>query len=292
MNAYPQRIVCLTAETTETLYLLGEQRRIVGISGFTARPPQARREKPRVSAFTSARVDRIEALQPDLVLGFCELQAEILATLAARGIAVHLFNQRSIAGILDMIRSLGGMVGCEAKANDLAARLEWRVEAIRAANSQSDVRPRIYFEEWNEPPISAIRWVSELIEVAGGDDCFAELSQAPLAGDRIIRDAQEIVRRAPDIIIGSWCGKKFQPQRVASRAGWQSIPAVAHGELHEIKSSLILAPGPAALTDGLDELQRIVRQWRERRSSTSRDTLANHPKMGNVVTEVFRRPIA
>lgn len=270
MNAYPERIVCLTAETTETLYLLGEQRRIVGISGFTSRPPQARREKPRVSAFTSARIDRIAALQPDLVLGFCELQADILLTLAAHGIAVHLFNQRSVAGILDMIRVLGGIVGCEAKAVDLAARLEWRVEAIRAVSCESGPRPRIYFEEWDEPQISAIHWVSELIEIAGGEDCFVELSRAPLAGGRIVGDPQEVVRRAPDIIVGSWCGKKFQPQRLAARAGWHAIPAVADGELHEIRSSIILQPGPAALTDGLDALRRIVQQWRERRVCAAR----------------------
>jgi iron complex transport system substrate-binding protein len=263
MSVFPERIVCLTTETTETLYLLGEQHRIVGISRFTVRPPQARREKPRVSAFTSASIDRIEALRPDLVLGFCELQADILARLADRGIAVHLFDQRSIADIFEMIRTLGHMIGCDTKANALVSRLASHVEEVQEANTPGEPRPRIYFEEWNEPPISAIRWVSELIEIAGGEDCFAELRESRLAVDRIIRDPEEIVRRAPDIIIGSWCGKKFQPSHVAARDGWTRIPAVANDELHEIKSSLILSPGPAALTDGLDALHRIVQRWRD-----------------------------
>jgi len=260
----PRRIVCLTTETTETLYLLGEQDRIVGISGFTVRPPQARREKPRVSAFTSASIDRIEALRPDLVLGFCELQTDILASLAERGIAVHWFDQRSIDDIYAMIRTLGRMVGSVTKADALVARLSAHVDAVREASCASDKKPRIYFEEWNEPPISAIRWVSELIEIAGGEDCFRELRESRLATQRIIRDPQEIVRRAPDIIIGSWCGKKFQSSQIAARDGWSAIPAVAHGELHEIKSALILSPGPAALTDGLDALHRIVVRWREK----------------------------
>lgn len=264
MNTHPSRIVCLTAETTETLYLLGEQRRIAGISGFTARPPQARREKPRVSAFTGARLERIRDLQPDLVLGFCERQAQMLGALAGEGIAVHLFNQRSVAGILNMIRVLGGMVGRGDKAADLAARLEWRVEAVRAETAIHERRPLIYFEEWDQPQISAIEWVSELIGIAGGEDCFAELARSPLAKDRIITDPREVVCRAPDIIIGSWCGRKFRPERVAARAGWDEIPAVRQGELHEIRSSLILQPGPAALTDGLDELHRIIQRWRER----------------------------
>lgn len=272
MNTHPSRIVCLTAETTETLYLLGEQRRIVGISGFTANPPEARREKPRVSVFTDARIDRIRALKPDLVLGFCELQAEMVGALASDGIAVHLFNQRSIAGILDMIRVLGGMVGCGDKAADLAARLEWRIEAMRAATSEYAHRPRIYFEEWDRPQISAIQWVSELVAIAGGEDCFADLATARLAKDRIIIDSHEVVQRAPDIIIGSWCGRKFRPEQVAARAGWGEIPAVRNGELHEIKSSLILQPGPAALTDGLDALRQIVQGWHQPQMRESRRT--------------------
>jgi len=267
MNSHPSRIVCLTAETTETLYLLGEQRRIVGISGFTARPPEARREKPRVAvAAAEERLERIVTLAPDLVLGFGDLQADVLAALAQQGIAVHLFNQRSVRGILDMIRVLGGMVGCDDKAANLAASLEWRVEAIRAATSEYDRRPRVYFEEWDEPQISAIGWVGELIEIAGGEDCFADLGESADAADRIIADPAEVARRAPDIVIGSWCGRKFRPERVAQRAGWEDIPAVRNGELYEIKSSLILQPGPAALTDGLEELHRIVQLWRERRT--------------------------
>ena len=218
-GTYPERIVCLTEETTETLYLLGEDARIVGISGFTVRPPRARREKPRVSAFTSAKIDRIVALRPDLVLGFSDLQADIAAELARAGIEVHLFNHRSIAEILRMIRMLGGMIGCEAKAAALAARLEAGVEATRAAAARLPRRPRVYFEEWDEPLIAGIRWVGEVIEAAGGDNCFAELSAMPLGRDRIIADPAEVVRRAPDIIFGSWCGKKFRPDTGGVAAG-------------------------------------------------------------------------
>ncbi len=258
---FPERIVCLTEETTETLYLLGEDARIVGISGFTVRPPQARRDKPRVSAFTSAKIDRIVALAPDLVLGFSELQADIAAAIAREGIEVHLFNHRSVAGILGMIRMLGGMIGCEAKAAALAARLAEGVERVRLSAARLPRRPRIYFEEWDEPPISAIRWVSELIGIAGGDNCFPELAAMPLGRDRIIADPMEIVRRAPDLIFGSWCGKKFRPERVAARPGWSGIPAVRDSELHEIKSAVILQPGPAALTDGLAEMHALIRRW-------------------------------
>ncbi len=263
-SGYPERIVCLTEETTETLYLFGEDRRIVGISGFTVRPPQARREKPRVSAFTSAKIDRIRALEPDLVLGFSDLQADIAAELARAGIEVHLFNHRSVAEILRMIRMLGGMVGCEAKAVALAERLETRVEAVRVAAARLTRRPRVYFEEWDKPLIGGIRWVGEVIEIAGGDNCFAELAAQPLGRDRIIADPMEVVRRAPDIIFGSWCGKKFRPDRVASRPGWGAIPAVRDGEMHEVKSAIILQPGPAALTDGLDEIHAHIVRWANR----------------------------
>jgi iron complex transport system substrate-binding protein len=263
-GGYPERIVCLTEETTEALYLLGEDRRIVGISGFTVRPPRARREKPKVSAFTSAKIDRIVALAPDLVLGFSDLQAGIAADLARAGIAVHLFNQRSVAGILAMIRMLGGMVGREAPAQALAARLEAGLEATRARAATLPRRPRVYFEEWDEPQISAIGWVSELIAVAGGEDCFPELARQPLGKDRIIADPLEVPRRAPDLILGSWCGKKFQAARVAARPGWERVPAVVDGELHEIKSPLILQPGPAALTDGLAALEAAIRRWATR----------------------------
>jgi len=268
-GSYPERIVCLTEETTETLYLLGEDARIVGISGFTVRPPQARREKPRVSAFTSAKIDRIVALRPDLVLGFSDLQADIAADLARAGLEVHLFNHRSIAEILRMIRMLGGMVGCEARANALAARLEHGVEATRAAAERLQRRPRVYFEEWDEPLITGIRWVGEILEAAGGVNCFPELAERPLGRDRIIADPAEVVRRAPDMILGSWCGKKFRPGRVAARPGWGAIPAVRDGELHEIKSAIILQPGPAALTDGLAEIHAHVVRWsRERRGQS------------------------
>lgn len=258
MSSGPRRIVCLTEETTETLYLLGEQDRIVGISGFTVRPPQARREKPKVSAFTSAKIARIQALQPDLVLGFSDLQAGIAAELIHAGIEVHVFNQRSIAQILAFIRCLGGMIGVAAKAEALAAELERGLDQARAAARRLPRKPRVYFEEWDEPMISGIRWVSELIDLAGGEDCFPELAMQQAAKHRIIADPLEVVRRVPDLIIGSWCGKKFRPEKVAARSGWSEIPAVRDGRLHEIKSCDILQPGPAALTDGLRQLQRLI----------------------------------
>lgn len=261
MTGFPQRIVCLTEETTETLYLLGEEHRIVGISGFTVRPARARKEKPRVSAFTSAKIDRILALQPDLVLGFSDLQADIAAQLARAGLDVHLFNQRSVADILRMIRTLGGMIGCEARTAQLVARLEGGVETARKRAQALPRRPRVYFEEWDEPLICGIRWVSELIGIAGGDDCFPELSLQPLGRQRIIADAAEVARRAPDLILGSWCGKKFRPEEVAARPGWSAIPAVRSGFVREIKSPIILQPGPAALTDGLQAVQEVIEEW-------------------------------
>jgi iron complex transport system substrate-binding protein len=257
--------VCLTEETTEALYLLGEDWRIVGISGFTVRPPRARREKPRVSAFTSAKLERIAALEPDLVLGFSDLQADIAADLARRGIEVHVFNQRSVAEILRMLHTLGGMIGCEAKARALVERLDAGLAELRAVASALPRRPRVYFEEWDSPQISAIRWVSELIVVAGGEEVFPELARCPLGRERIVADPLEVVRRAPDIIFGSWCGKKFSPRSVAARPGWQDVPAVRDGELHEVKSSIILQPGPAALTDGVRELHRVIAHWAARR---------------------------
>jgi iron complex transport system substrate-binding protein len=261
MNTFPTRIVCLTEETTETLYLLEQDWRIVGISGFTVRPPRARREKPKVSAFTSAKLDRIFALEPDLVLGFSDLQADIAADLVRQGLNVHIFNHRDIAGIFGMISVLGGMVGCEAKAAQLCATLAENLERIRASAAQFAVRPRVYFEEWDEPMISGIRWVSEVVGVAGGDDCFEDHSRESLARNRIIADPMEVVRRAPDIILGSWCGKKFQPKSVVARPGWEAVPAVATGQLHEIKSSIILQPGPAALTDGINAIHEILKAW-------------------------------
>jgi iron complex transport system substrate-binding protein len=263
-DRHPNRIVCLTEETTEALYLLGEERRIVGISGFTVRPPRARKEKPRVSAFTSAKIDRILALEPDLVLGFSDLQADIASQLIRHGVEVHVFNQRSVAEILRVVRMLGGMIGCEARAAALADELEQGLDSIRATAAAFPRRPRVYFEEWDEPQISGIRWVSELVGIAGGDDVFPELAQQGLGKDRIVADPLEVVRRAPDVIFGSWCGKKFAPKSVAARAGWAQVPAVRDGELHEVKSSIILQPGPAALTDGVRELHRVIRHWAER----------------------------
>jgi iron complex transport system substrate-binding protein len=260
---FPSRIVCLTEETTETLYLLGEEHRIVGISGFTVRPARARKEKPRVSAFTSAKIDKILALRPDLVLGFSDLQADIAAQLIRHGVAVHVFNQRSVDEILKMIRMVGGMIGCNDKATELVNRLTDNVGRIRTEARQWARRPRVYFEEWDEPLITGIRWVSELVEIAGGTDCFAELKDQPLARNRIVADPLEVVRRAPDIIIGSWCGKKFQPQQVMRREGWQAIPAVQGGHVYEIKSPLILQPGPAALTDGIAAIQSIIKRWQQ-----------------------------
>jgi iron complex transport system substrate-binding protein len=260
-DTYPSRIVCLTEETTETLYLLGESDRIVGISGFTVRPPQARREKPKVSAFTSAKLDKIIALRPDLVLGFSDLQAEIARDLIAAGIEVHVFNHRDVAGILRTIRTVGALVGAQEKGERLAAQLAARLEAARRASEQLRRRPRVYFEEWDEPMISCIRWVSELIAVAGGDDCFPELARESLGKNRIVADPTEVIRRQPDIILGSWCGKKFRPDKVRARSGWATIPAVANNQLFEIKSSIILQPGPAALTDGLDALVGVMRAW-------------------------------
>ena len=261
---YPQRIVCLTEETTETLYLLGEERRIVGISGYTVRPPRARREKPRVSSFLSAKNEAILALKPDLVLGFSDLQADISKDLVKAGLNVVIFNQRSVEEILSMIQMLASMVGVPDKGERLVASLEGNLQEIRKAAPKR--RPRVYFEEWDEPMISGIRWVSELIEIAGGDDVCKERSFSHSAAGRIIADPGEVVKKNPDIIIGSWCGKKFRPERVTARTGFEKISAVKANELHEIKSSEILQPGPAALSDGLDEMESIIRGWASKRT--------------------------
>jgi iron complex transport system substrate-binding protein len=256
----PERIVCLTEETVETLYLLGEERRIVGVSGYAVRPPRVRKEKPRVSAFISADFEKILALAPDLVLTFSDLQADIAAELIRRNVAVHAFNQRDVAGILAMIRTLGALVGVQLKAEALAHALEQRLAKTRARAALNLRRPRVYFEEWDEPMISGIRWVAELIEIAGGIEVFPDLSERKNAKDRIVSPAQ-LVAAAPDIIIGSWCGKKFVPAKLAARPGFAAIPAVRDGWLREIKSPLILQPGPAALTDGLDALVAIISDW-------------------------------
>ena len=258
----PRRIVCLTEETVETLYLLGEEARIVGVSGYAVRPPRVRREKPRVSAFISADVPKIIALEPDLVLAFSDLQADIVASLIREGIAVHAFNQRSVSGILDMIRLLAAMVGVPAKGDDLAARLGQRMIDLAETARHLPRRPRIYFEEWDEPMISGIGWVSELIAIAGGVDVFASRADRKSAKDRIVT-AEDVITTHPDIIIGSWCGKKFRPEKVSARPGFACIPAIRTNALHEIKSPIILQPGPAALTDGLDAIAAIVRTWAE-----------------------------
>jgi len=260
---YPQRIVCLTEEPTEVLYALGEQARIVGISGFTVRPQAARREKPRVSAFTSAKTDKILALRPDLAIGFSDLQADIVAELIRHGVAVHAFNQRDIAGIFAMIRTLGALIGAGEKADKLAHSLEQRLAQARQRAARLPRQPRVYFEEWDEPMISGIGWVSELIEAAGGIDVFQHLAGQKSARDRIVT-AEAVIAARPEIVIGSWCGKKFVPAKFAARPGFDAIPAVRDGFLREIKSTLILQPGPAALTDGLDALQTIISEWASR----------------------------
>jgi iron complex transport system substrate-binding protein len=256
----PSRIICLTEETVETLYLLGEDARIVGVSGYAVRPKQVRKEKPRVSAFISADVPKILALEPDLVLTFSDLQADIVAELIRANVAVHAFNQRDIAGILDMIRTLGALVGASQKADALARDLANHVETVRAQSAQLPRHPRVYFEEWDEPMISGLGWVSELVAAAGGIEVFPDLSQRKNAKDRIVL-AEAVIAARPDIVIGSWCGKKFVPAKVAARPGFAEIPAVANGFLREVKSTIILQPGPAALTDGLDALTKIVAEW-------------------------------
>ena len=256
----PQRIICLTEETVETLYLLGEDHRIVGVSGYAVRPPRVRREKPRVSAFTSADIPKILALKPDLVLTFSDLQAEIAAALIRAGIAVHAFNQRDVAGILAMIRTLGALVGAAGRAEDLAGSLEEKLAAVTAA-ARGLPRPRVYFEEWDEPMISGIGWVSELIAIAGGEDVFDDLAREPSARDRIV-GADAVIAAAPELILASWCGKKVRPEAIRGRTGWEAIPAVAANRIVEIKSPLILQPGPAALTDGLEAIVAAVQAAR------------------------------
>jgi len=257
----PQRIVCLTEEATEWLYLLGEEARIVGISGYTVRPRRAREEKPKVSAFLSAKIDKILALKPDCVFGFSDLQADIASLLIKSGVQVTIFNQRSVDEIFSMLYQVAAMVGQadQGLARLQAIRAELDSIAHRAAAFKR--RPKVFFEEWDEPHISGIRWVSELMGIAGGDDVFPELAVQSLGKDRIIADAQTIIDRAPDIIIGSWCGKKFRPEKVAARPGWQDVPAVRTGQIFEIKSADILQPGPASLTDGVAQMHRIFSHW-------------------------------
>jgi len=258
---WPQRIICMTEETVETLYLLGEEDRIAGISGFTVRPARARKEKPKVSAFTSAKIPKILDLEPDLVFGFSDLQADIAAELIKEGIEVYVLNHRTVDGILRMIRTLGRIVDAKEKANELANSYERKIDAIREQTSRWEIKPKVYFEEWYEPIISGIGWVSELIEIAGGVDCYADNAKHQGGKDRIIADPLDVVAKAPDIIIGSWCGKKFHPDKVGEREGWQQVPAVVNNNVYEIKSAYILQPGPAALTDGLDQLYTLTSQW-------------------------------
>ena len=257
----PQRIVCLTEETTEWLYLLGEESRIVGISGYTVRPRRARQEKPRVSAFLNGKIDQIVALQPDLVIGFSDMQAALADQLIRAGLDVFITNQRSVAQIFATMRLVAGLVGAHDKAEAWITACQARHAQIAAAAAAWPCRPRVYFEEWDEPMISAIQWVSQLIDMAGGDDVFPELGVQSLGRNRVIADALEPVRRAPDLIVGSWCGKKFRSEKVAAREGWADVPAVRAGRLHEIKSCDILQPGPAALTDGLEQLHRLCAAW-------------------------------
>lgn len=262
--SYPERIVCLTEEPTEVLYALGEAHRIVGISGFTVRPARARREKPRVSAFTQARTERIVELRPDLVVGFSDIQADIARDLISRGIEVWISNHRSVEGILGYVRRLGALVGAAEGADRFARSLQAHLASVREAAARLPLRPRVYFEEWDDPLISAIQWVSELIGIAGGTDIFPECAASALARGRILSDPAEVIRREPDLILASWCGKRFRAERVCTRPGWDAIPAVRDGELHEIKSAIILQPGPAALTDGVDALLRIFQAWSQR----------------------------
>lgn len=261
MTRYPTRIVCLTEEPTEVLYALGEKDRIVGISQFTLRPPEARAEKPRVSGFTSARLEKILALEPDLAIGFSDIQADIARDLIREGVEVWISNHRTVEGILGYIRRLGGMVGRADDANAWASELEDHVKEVRESAESLRRRPRVYFEEWDDPMISGIGWVSELIEIAGGDDIFPEKALSGLAKDRIVEDPSEVVRREPDLMLASWCGKKFQPAKVWSRPGWDQLDLVKTRTAYEIPAEIILQPGPAALSDGLDEVHRIVREW-------------------------------
>ncbi len=257
----PQRIVCLTEETTEWLYLLGQEHRIVGISGYTVRPRRARDEKPKVSAFLSAKIDKILTLKPDCVFGFSDLQADIAALLIRAGVQVTVFNQRSVDEIFSMLYQVAAMVGQVEQGLLHLQQMRAQLDAIQQASAKFKRRPIVYFEEWDEPRISCIRWVSELIGMAGGDDCFPELARMPMGKDRIIAEGQTIVDRAPDIIIGSLCGKKFRSEKVATRKGWQEVPAVRNNQIFEIKSSNILQPGPAALTDGVAQLHQIIKEW-------------------------------
>jgi iron complex transport system substrate-binding protein len=260
-DPYPERIVCLTEEPTEVLYHLGEQDRIVGISQFTVRPDEARRDKPKVSAFTSARLERILELEPDLVIGFSDIQADIARDLIKEGVEVWISNHRSVEGILAYIIRLGSLVGRHDDVLDWVADIRHGIEAVSASAARLPTRPRVYFEEWDDPMITAIRWVSEVIGIAGGDDIFSNRSTSSLAADRIIEDHTEVVRRNPDILLASWCGKKLQPRAVWDREGWDALKPVRTRTIHEVPAEIILQPGPAALTAGLAHIHEIVSTW-------------------------------
>jgi iron complex transport system substrate-binding protein len=257
-----ERIACLSTEVVEVLYLLGAQDRVVGVSGFTVHPPEARRDKPHISGYTHATTERILAVRPDLVLAFSDLQADIVRDLVREGAQVHVFNQRSLQGMLDMVQVVGALIGESAGARALSASLADRLSAAREGVHSR--RPRIWFEEWPEPLISGVRWVSELISAAGGEDCFPELAVHPSARDRVVADPVDVAARQPDLIVGSWCGRKFRPERVVARPGWGDLPAVRNGFVREIKSADILAPGPTLVLRGLGQLERLVQEWRER----------------------------
>lgn len=270
MSRLPKRIVCLTTETVEVLYALGEEDRIAGISGYTVRPPRARKEKPKVFAFTSGDIEKILAVRPDLVLTFSDLQGDIARELIKAGVEVHAFNMRSIEDILTMIERVGRLVGAESRALEQVAALERRIAESRSAGermiARAGRRPRVFFEEWNEPLISGVRWASELIAIAGGEDVFPERAAMHAARDRIIADPLDAAARRPDIVIGSWCGRHFRPEQVASRPGWAEVPAVRDAELHEIKSAVILTPGPVAIEEGLPALLGIFDAWAAKRA--------------------------
>jgi iron complex transport system substrate-binding protein len=281
---FPKRIICLTEETTETLYLLGEGERVVGVSGYTVRPPEAR-QKPRVSSFLHAKYDRIEALEPDLILAFSDLQANITTELVKRGFAVFTFNQRSVEEILQMIRVLGGIVGTTDKADALVAQLALGLDGIREAASSWPIKPRVYFEEWDDPLISGIRWVDELVEVAGGQSIFPELREARLAKDRIV-SSDQVIAAAPDVIIGSWCGKPLRSAKITARPGWDRIPAVRNGHIYEVKSAYILQPGPAALTEGVKQIHRILSTVATGNARRTESQLSEASAAGHPVTEI------
>jgi iron complex transport system substrate-binding protein len=271
--SYPRRIVCLTEETTETLYLLGEGDRVVGVSGYTVRPPEAR-QKPRVSAFISAKFDKIEALRPDLILAFSDLQADVARELIRRGFAVVTFNQRSVAEILQMIRMVGGLVGCSDKGDALATRLAADLDRLREQAAAFPARPRVFFEEWDDPLISGIQWVEELIEIAGGDPIFPELRHAKLGPDRVVVP-DEVVRRDPEIVVASWCGKAVNKERIAARPGWSEVKAVRNSNVYEIKSAYILQPGPASLTEGVRQLHDIFSRVVNAHSAAARRSMTS-----------------